>query len=52
MDKNKTVYIWDLAGTLFADVWNKKRTGFQKKLLAQTNKFHFICQKIYFPLLL
>ena len=29
MDKNKTVYIWDLAGTLFADVWNKKRTGFQ-----------------------
>jgi len=29
MDKNKTIYIWDLAGTLFADVWNKKRMGFE-----------------------
>ena len=26
--KNKTIYLWDLAGTLFPEEWNIKKTGF------------------------
>ena len=34
----KTIYIWDLAGTLFVDAWNIKRTGFEDYNGWVTNK--------------
>ncbi|MFH1187691.1 MAG: PEP-utilizing enzyme [bacterium] len=29
MNKKKTLYLWDLAGTIFFEKWNTEKTGFQ-----------------------
>lgn len=39
LDRQKTLYLWDMCGTLFFEKWNEEKTGFPNVEAWITNKF-------------